>query len=169
MPQLNNRNLPVGLSSRDAASGFEEREILYKLLFDMKNDLNDLKSLVFELIKSNNLQMPNIPAGKLTLPGNAPGIQRGSYTQTPDYFQADAVESGFSTPAQPFYYDRTNPGEFHDNVEIVDENLNMNHIEKDAIVKALKKHNGRRREAADDLGMSERTLYRKIKQYGIEN
>lgn len=169
MPQLNNRNLPVGLSSRDAASGFEEREILYKLLFDMKNDLNDLKSLVFELIKSNNLQMPNIPAGKLTLPGNAQGIQRGSFTQTPDYFQADAVESGFSTPAQPFYYDRTNPGEFHDNVEIVDENLNMNHIEKDAIVKALKKHNGRRREAADDLGMSERTLYRKIKQYGIEN
>jgi transcriptional regulator of acetoin/glycerol metabolism len=50
---------------------------------------------------------------------------------------------------------------------VVEENLNMNHIEKDAIVKALKKHNGRRKEAADDLGMSERTLYRKIKQYDI--
>ena len=171
MPQLSNRNLPIGFSTKDSGTGFEEREILYKLLFDMKNDLNDLKSLVFELIKSNNLQMPNIPAGKLTLPGTIPQVQRSTFGQntTPDYFQPAAVDNGFGAPAQPYYFDRSNTGDFHDNVEIVDENLNMNHIEKDAIVKALKKHNGRRREAADDLGMSERTLYRKIKQYEIES
>ena len=171
MPQLSNRNLPVGFSSKDGGTSFEEREILYKLLFDMKNDLNDLKSLVFELIKSNNLQMPNIPAGSLTLPGSVPQMQRSTFAQsaTTDFFQPPAVDSGFGAPAQPYFYDRSHSGEFHDNVEIVDENLNMNHIEKDAIVKALKKHNGRRRDAADDLGMSERTLYRKIKQYEIES
>jgi transcriptional regulator with PAS, ATPase and Fis domain len=168
MPQLNQRNLPIGMKNgRDNNHSFEEREILYKLLFDMKNDLNDLKSLVFELIKSNNLQMPNIPIGQLSLAQNLPPAPRTNYANSAqsDYYEPNETPS-FGTPTQPFIIDR-NSNDFHDTIEVVEENLNMNHIEKDAIVKALKKHNGRRKEAADDLGMSERTLYRKIKQYDI--
>jgi transcriptional regulator with PAS, ATPase and Fis domain len=167
MPQLNNRNLPIGIKGRDyGGGGFEEREILYKLLFDMKNDLNDLKALVFELIKSNDLQMPNIPVGQLSLPQNMPTAPRHNYTSPSqsDYYIPETPNYGTST--QPYIIDK-NTNDFDDTIEVVEENLNMNHIEKDAIVKALKKHNGRRKEAADDLGMSERTLYRKIKQYDI--
>ncbi|MFZ4544787.1 MAG: sigma-54 interaction domain-containing protein [Saprospiraceae bacterium] len=172
MPQLGNRNLPIGFSgAKDFGNGYEEREILYKLLFDMKNDLNDLKSLVFELIKSNNLQMPNIPAGKLTLPVTMPASNRSSFAQnaSSDLYANTNMDPNFGSSNQPYIYDRSSTNDFDETVEVVDENLNMNHIEKDAIVKALKKHNGRRREAADDLGMSERTLYRKIKQYDIDN
>ncbi len=167
MPQLNNRNLPIGVKGKDyGGSGFEEREILYKLLFDMKNDLNDLKALVFELIKSNDLQMPNIPVGQLSLPQNMPSAPRHNYTSPSqsDFYISETPNYGTST--QPYIIDK-NTNDFDDTIEVVEENLNMNHIEKDAIVKALKKHNGRRKEAADDLGMSERTLYRKIKQYDI--
>jgi transcriptional regulator with PAS, ATPase and Fis domain len=167
MPQLNNRNLPIGVKGRDyGGGGFEEREILYKLLFDMKNDLNDLKALVYELIKSNDLQMPNIPIGQLSLPQNVPSAPRHNYTNPSqsDFYIPETPNYGTST--QPYIIDK-NTNDFDDTIEVVEENLNMNHIEKDAIVKALKKHNGRRKEAADDLGMSERTLYRKIKQYDI--
>jgi DNA-binding NtrC family response regulator len=168
MPQLGNRNLPVGVGNgRDNNHGFEEREILYKLLFDMKNDLNDLKSLVFELIKSNNLEMPNIPVGQLSLPSISHAPQRPMFTNaSQSEFYAPSENTNYGTPTQPYLIDR-NTNDFDETVEVVEENLNMNHIEKDAIVKALKKHNGRRKEAADDLGMSERTLYRKIKQYDI--
>lgn len=174
MPQLNNRNLPIGVAQgRDNQTNFEEREILYKLLFDMKNDLNDLKSLVFELIKSNNLQVPNIPIGQLALPTNTnttnPNTILSAFVNTPNSdftYHNPSENTNFGTPAQPYIIDR-NASDFDDTVEVVEENLNMNHIEKDAIVKALKKHNGRRKEAAEDLGMSERTLYRKIKQYDI--
>jgi DNA-binding NtrC family response regulator len=168
MPQLGNRNLPIGVANgRDGNHGFEEREILYKLLFDMKNDLNDLKSLVFELIKSNNLEMPNIPVGQLSLPSVAHTQQRPMFTSPSqsDYY-APSENNNYGSTAQPYIIDR-NTNDFDETVEVVEENLNLNHIEKDAIVKALKKHNGRRKEAADDLGMSERTLYRKIKQYDI--
>jgi DNA-binding NtrC family response regulator len=171
MPQLNNRNLPMGTAGRHKETSFEEREILYKLLFDMKNDLNDLKSLVFELIKSNNLQVPNIPLGQLTLPpSTAPSSRNPFTTAVPAndfYIPSHNEGANYGNPAPAFIIDNRG-SDFHDSVEVVEENLNINHIEKDAIIKALKKHNGRRKEAADDLGMSERTLYRKIKQYDIE-
>lgn len=174
MPQLNERNLPIGVSSNPQnGTSFEEREILYKLLFDMKNDLNDLKSLVFELIKNNNLQVPNVALSQLTLPSNATNVARGGFTnpsQSDFYLQNSNQSSNhnFGTPTQPYIIDHNGmSNDFQETIEVVEENLNMSQIEKDAIIKALKKHNGRRKEAADDLGMSERTLYRKIKQYDI--
>ena len=60
IPQITSSNLPMRNSRDGGGQSFEERDLLYKLLFDMKNDLNDLKSLVFELIKSNNLDMPDL-------------------------------------------------------------------------------------------------------------
>jgi DNA-binding NtrC family response regulator len=175
MPQLNERNLPIGVTNSSNSTSFEEREILYKLLFDMKNDLNDLKSLVFELIKSNNLQVPNVALGQLALPATTPNTPRNNFTTTSasDYYlqgsnQMQSINNQLGTPSQPFIIDPNQQShDFHETVEVVEENLNMNQIEKEAIIKALKKHNGRRKEAADDLGMSERTLYRKIKQYDI--
>lgn len=174
MPQLNERNLPMGKSNNQNGTSFEERELLYKLLFDMKNDLNDLKSLVFELIKSNNLQVPNAALTQLSLPSTVNNAARTNYathSSSDFYIQENSSSnpnSNFATPIQPYIIEHNGGNnDFQDTIEVVEENLNMNQIEKEAIIKALRKHNGRRKEAADDLGMSERTLYRKIKQYEI--
>ncbi len=158
-PNLTKRNLPV-LSSKDDTnhgdSGMQEREILYKLLFDMKKDLNDLKGLVFELIQNNDLEVSNHNAFKsLAAPDydNLPSNPKESETIT---------EENHIAPAKPIILD-TN----FDNMEVVEESLSIEENEKELIKKALKKHENRRKDAAEDLGISERTLYRKIKQYHL--
>ena len=167
MPQITSSNLPMRNNRDGGGQSFEERDLLYKLLFDMKNDLNDLKSLVFELIKSNNLNMPD-----LTNLGRASGLpqlaypqmeQRNNYSNS-NYFPSN--EPSQVVVNQPFSINEI--GSNYDGAEVVDESLSIDDMEKEMISKALKKHNGRRKEAADDLGISERTLYRKIKQYDLE-
>jgi DNA-binding NtrC family response regulator len=166
-PQLLNRNLPslTGPAGKEETS-FQEREILYKLLFEMKADLNDLKGLVFELIKDNDLHVPNTQAMKAlsapsypTYPSESKipdfGHQEQEYHQDHDYSSGRPI----ILPSEDHPYNKT---------EVVDESLSLVDMEKEMIKKALKKHNGRRKEAADDLGISERTLYRKIKEYEIE-
>ena len=158
-PHLTRTNLPALTKGSD---GLQEREILYKLLFDMKGDLHDLKQLVFELIRGNNLRVPETVSFRTF--------------KTPD------TESGFTTP-EPWnttsipeiipgtgLQDR-NPiildDKKFDKSELIDESLALEDMEKDMIKKSLKRHGGRRKEAAMELGISERTLYRKIKQYDI--
>ncbi len=168
MPNIVNRNLPsIPGSSTD--QGFEEREILFKFLFEMKNDLNDLKSLVFELIKSNDLSVPNIEQLKkvnaassnvMTRMNDYSDSDRGSYYGESPNFE----DEGTSSPIIINHGDSHN----YDHSEEVDESLSLESMEKDFIKKALKKYKGRRKDAADELGISERTLYRKIKQYEIE-
>jgi DNA-binding NtrC family response regulator len=175
MPQLNQRHLP-SITGQSGGDSFQERDILYKVLFDMKKDLNDLKSLVFELISTNNLEMPDAQQVKsLRLPeGNntASVIQRieeeypTPVTPSPppgfnarDYPEADdAYEPIILSDNQRRQYDES---------EIVEENLSLEDNERQLISKALEKHQGHRREAALDLGISERTLYRKIEKYGL--
>ena len=168
MPQITNNNLPMTRNNaRDGGQTFEERDLLYKLLFDMKNDLNDLKSLVFELIKSNNLDMPDL--GNLSRTNNLPQLtypqmeQRNNYSNS-NYFPSN--EPSQVVVNQPFSINEMDNN--YDGAEVVDESLSIDDMEKEMINKALKKHNGRRKEAAEDLGISERTLYRKIKQYDLE-
>ncbi len=173
IPNVLKRNLPVPTTSNGKTEpGFEtfqEREILYKFLYDMKNDLNDLKSLVFELIRNNNLQVP--ADTKSLRPLQTPGFP--SYQdRSESTYQAPSREEypeGLTnvppTPSRPIILDSNNPN--FQKAEIVEESLNLEEMEKDLIKKALKKHKGRRKDAAVDLGISERTLYRKIKEYDL--
>jgi DNA-binding NtrC family response regulator len=173
IPHINKRNLPIAADGNGASSSsenFQEREILYKFLFEMKNDLNDLKNLVFELVRQNDLEMPDV-GGYGTL---QPSVYQTPYPGMPSSRQATESfnEMVRATPAEPKEGVKPiiieQPGKDFGKVEVVEENLNMIEMEKDLILKALKKHAGRRKDAAQDLGISERTLYRKIKEYDLQ-
>lgn len=153
-PQLQNRFLPASADMENG--GMAEREILYKLLFDMKGDLNDLKNLVYELIRSNDLHVPDMQQWK--------GLRAPDYEEP--YLREDEPAQEAPLQAAPFKPVIVENPNF-DRAEVIDENLSLEEMEKELILKALKKHSGRRRDAAIDLGISERTLYRKIKQYHI--
>ena len=163
MPQLFTRNLPVPLTEggRGGSSGgndFQEREILYKILFDMRNDINDLKGLIYELVRDNDLEMPDINVLRQLQPGTGTGTS-SSGTSWPEE-PSERAESNSPIIITP----STKTGEV---IEEEPEPLAMDDIEKEAIRRALKKYNGRRKEAAEELKISERTLYRKIKQYNL--
>lgn len=171
MPQLFSHNLPAisdhNGGHRAGGGDFQERELLYKVLFDMKNDLNDLKSLFFELINSNNLRMPDLSGLRriqpsFSLPDREHTLEDTNYAM-PEHLRAPA-ESGKVTP---IIIEPSKPGSTYDQPDLDDSPLAMDEIEKEAIRRALKKYNGRRKEAAEELKISERTLYRKIKQYNL--
>jgi len=174
VPKITQRNLPA-IAKQDGNNGdsFQEREILYKLLFDMKKDLNDLKSLVFELIKNNDLSVPNVNKLKqLQAHNQSEGL--GSRPDSPsvtDQLSSLPSNDNFDFKEeehnQPIFIPSESAHDTYDSMEIVEESLSLEDMEKDMIKKALKKHKGRRKDASIDLGISERTLYRKIKQYEI--
>jgi len=177
IPSIAQRNLPMirENGSQSQGNNFQEREILYKLLFEMKSDLNDLKSLVFELIQRNNLRVPNLDSFKqLGTPTAAvPAVEEpaAGFAANEDftYTERKEVTNGFEpeekAPYQPIILNQKD--EAYDNAEVVEESLSLEDMEKELIKKALKKHKGRRKDAAHDLGISERTLYRKINQYQL--
>ncbi len=152
VPDITDNRLPALAESRYNAGGsnFTEREILYKLIFDLKNDLNDLKQFVYDVTKHQVTGAPvqnQIQSSDFRMPGsNQPVIISQSNT------------------GQPVVMD--NKG-FNES-ETIEESLSLMDKERELIIKALKKHRNKRKNAADDLGISERTLYRKIKEYGIE-
>lgn len=183
VPKLFNRNLPVPTERYGAGGGgsggdFQERELLYKLLFDMKNDLNDLKSMFFKLVESNNLRMPESAAGSLRQ--LSPNFPSANYRGDEGLFDEPAYSTSRSSYYQGNDSERVMPiiiesgkngtpasGSFERAAEVDDEPLAMDEIEREAIRRTLKKYNGRRKEAAEELKISERTLYRKIKQYDL--
>ena len=131
------------ITNNDEKSTFSEREILYKILFDLKNDMNDLKQITSDLIEgqqTNDKFQTN----------NAERIQR-IYKKTP------------SLEIQKINNEKTATIE----QEILEENLSLQDNECEMIQKALEKNAGKRKMAANELGISERTLYRKIKQYDL--
>jgi DNA-binding NtrC family response regulator len=165
MPHLRERNLPA-IRSKPSESSLPEREILYKFLFDMKTDLNDLKSLVFELVARNDLQLPENRGTSSLL--------RTDLQKTDD----QPLESmPWMKRPQSEYGETDNkekeaiiiPKSVSDNTKTIEleENLSLEDMEKEMIIKALQKYKGKRKNAASELGISERTLYRKIKQYDI--
>ncbi len=164
MPHIRQRNLPAISNHRDGQAGDSanpEREILYKLLFEMKSDLNDLKRLVFELINNNDLAVPDIQSLRQLEAGNYPARPAEDRPHS-DYFERP---EGESMAHQPIIIDKDNLAAYQ--AEEVEESLSLEEMEKDLIQRALKKHNGRRKDAAEELGISERTLYRKIKYYDL--
>lgn len=166
-PRLNHRNLPSKITeeSKNSETSFEEREILYKVLFDMKSDLTDLKNLVYALIKSNNLSVPDIRQ-----------IQSLTQSQekSPMYkVESESAPQGKYQPInlgenQSIYLDDFQQNGPYGDMEEVEESLSLEEMIVEMIQKALKKHKGRRKDAAEELGISERTLYRKIKEHEIQ-
>ncbi len=130
-----------------------EREILYKLFFDMKRDVTELKKLFFEV-----LQNPSVVHQNPNLMNQVKEIQ--NHEVTPPVLVTSNLPSN-----QPVVVH--NDHQIHEHEE-VDESLNIMDKEKELIIKALKKHRGKRKDAAMDLGISERTLYRKLKEYDID-
>lgn len=152
---------------------FSEREILYKLLFDMKNDMNELKAWMLQLIRENDLSMPaSAPQSITQLPERI--VYQDNTTSQNDFSRPtnlpwrpanDPINTGNSTPV---IVQKEAPADvYHAVEEEADDNYSVESMEKKLIKLALKKHRNRRSKAAEELGMSERTLYRKIKQYDI--
>jgi len=148
-----------GAASHDFSN---EREMLYKLFFDMKRDVTELKKMFLEI-----LQNPSI-ASQNTALLNELKEWRAHETLQPVFVQP-SVQPAQQVQALPAGRQVTigMPNEIHDHEE-VEESLNIMDKEKELIIKALKKHRGKRKDASSDLGISERTLYRKLKEYDIE-
>ncbi len=168
MPQLFQRNLPMMSepgTGRGGEHAFQERELLYKVLFDLKNDMSDLKSLVYELVKSNNLRMPEVTNLRQLQSSFSPvPFPREVSVETSDF----AYQPSESNKLTPIIIDPGKTNMTFDKSEVEESPLAMDEIEKEAIKRSLKKYNGRRKEAAEELKISERTLYRKIKQYNLQ-
>ena len=169
VPNIDARNLPMKMDKSNGGEQMQEREILFKFLFEMKSDLADLKNLVYSLIKSNDLSVPEVSqirqlAAQIESTNQNFPVYYDAPPVPPTSHQVYTNDFGHS---KPIILDKSET-ESYQNTEIVEENLSLEAMEKDMIKKALKKYNSRRKEAAEELGISERTLYRKIKQYDIE-
>ncbi|MGH1520183.1 sigma-54 interaction domain-containing protein [Chryseobacterium sp. JK1] len=166
-------HLPMVVNTQSAPKQNDfgsEREIMYKILFDMRNDINDLKSLTSELIKNRGTaDLSNHEKNlinRIYTPETQPQGNSGSLLYFENNNEAPAVQTPtiISTPEDSY--------EDIEDIEIEEnrpESLSLQNNEKDLIIKALEKHKGRRNRAADELGISQRTLYRKIKQYNLED
>ncbi len=161
VPDIRNRNLPVSFD-KNSAEKINDRDLIYKFLFDMKKDISELKTLFYDIVSANDLDLPSIrnidhDAMKDHLPIN-------DFENKLDEFE-NKLEVNIPKE-RSIVVPKTHENENYE-VEILDDNLNLEEMEKQMIVKALKKHNGKRRAAAKDLGVSERTLYRKLNEYKI--
>lgn len=159
-------NLPAIINTSKSESDFSsEREILYKVLFDMKSDLNDLKKLTMELMKS----------------GNASDVQKKNESLIQKIYGEDDDDTNYEDtiedvdivalpekvlPSSDAYEQTQDKYHFAEEVE-EEETLSLHDKELELIKKSLERHKGKRKLAADELGISERTLYRKIKQFDL--
>ncbi|HOU67054.1 MAG: sigma-54 dependent transcriptional regulator [Paludibacteraceae bacterium] len=162
LPSANNmERLPVFVGSQSGHSGDKsfnsEREILYQVLFDMKKDMDDLKKLVHDIMSKGNVDMSTV-ATPDTIHNIYPNDDIQTIVQQPQHPQ----------PQQQSPLKMSSQKDIQDTEEYVEESFSLEDVERDMIKKALERHNNRRKYAAQDLKISERTLYRKIKEYGLE-
>jgi DNA-binding NtrC family response regulator len=162
LPKIPNSNLPMLVSSAQSGNGsnefMNERDILYKLFFDLKKDVTEMKKMFLEIVQN--------PAN---IPTMAHEMDETYIDEIPVTRQkSDNLHHGNILPvlSQPVIINENR--DIHDSI-IIDESLNIMDKEKELIEKALRKHKGKRKDAATDLGISERTLYRKLKEYDIED
>lgn len=154
LPAVSENRLPILAHANGHSSSTDfanEREILYKLFFDMKKDVTELKRMFLDV-----LQNPGQAAQNPAFINELKELR--THEQLQPVFMPQAVQA-----PQPVLVHN----DIHDHEE-VEESLNIVDKEKELIIKALKKHRGKRKDAALDLGISERTLYRKLKEYDIE-
>lgn len=158
-------NLPSVINKKSESDFSSEREILYKILFDMKSDLNDLKKLTLELMQNGSSKVQEANKGL---------IQRiyGQKEESNPYFEEESrmavIPNETPQVQEEFIEDDEDESNyiFADTVEEED-SLRLDQKEIELIKKALERNKGKRKAAADELGISERTLYRKIKQFDL--
>ena len=147
-------NLPALISENKSENDFSsEREILYKILFDMKRDLNELKKLTSNIKKSNSTDSEKIDDIQSLLPRKFNEMENSNDEND------SLLEDNFEHKNDKYSFAE----EINE-----EETLSLQDKELELIIKALERNNGRRKAAAKELGISERTLYRKIKQYDLE-
>ncbi|MCE5347318.1 MAG: sigma-54 dependent transcriptional regulator [Bacteroidales bacterium] len=157
LPVYGGIKLPAIIKKEDEKSFSSEREILYKVLFDMKNDMNDLKKLVFDLIRRGEVNV---------------NLKESDSRVIKNLFREADERAGGATSAEVPSVDfqtHSTRKDIQDTEEIIEESLSLADKEAEMIKMALEKFHGKRKFAAKELGISERTLYRKIKEYGIES
>lgn len=151
LPSIRSSNLPALLSKPEENTFTNEREILYKILFDMKRDMNDLKKLVLDMMTSQDFQVSGDHARIIS-----------------DLYDSEVNLAPVEKAPKPVPYQEYNRKNIQDTEEVIEESLSLEDKEIELITKALDKHHGKRKFAAVELGISERTLYRKIKEYNIK-
>lgn len=159
LPEHRENRLPAlsgirGVSAGGGQDFMNERDILYKLFFDMKKDVTELKKMFLDIVQHPPSQSAVMSSESMMRELDEGAVQLDSSHMT----------GPLQTPATPVLLPQNL---IQDHVE-VEESLNLMDMEKDLIEKALRKHKGKRKDAASDLGISERTLYRKLKEYNID-
>ena len=160
-------SLPALVSKEDANENFSERDILYKVLFDMKADMAELKKLVFKMLEGDENEKEILEDHKSLFQNiDSSGTRLEQFVEE----KMDQEET------EPALVIATSQDDFDAEVQDIphvmedfEDSLSLEKKEKELIIRALKKNNNKRKYAAEDLGISERTLYRKIKQYELEN
>ncbi|MCR1025423.1 sigma-54 interaction domain-containing protein [Cellulophaga baltica] len=166
LPNFGGSNLPAIVDKQKKDGDFSnEREILYKVLFDMKADLNDLKKLTLELLKNNDSEEVQKDNENLIrkIYGNHDDDDFSNETEEENemlHLPEPQTESNYTKPVVEDKY------HFAEEIE-VEETLSLQEKEIELITKSLERNKGKRKAAAAELGISERTLYRKIKQYDL--
>ena len=157
LPADNTSKMPMLL--RDEAGkneNFSERDLLYKVLFDMKKDLTELKKVVANLMSGATV---NLPSEEDNIFPATPYTESTNLMPAP---QSSVIQTQPGVTIQPAGY------KIDAHEEVIDETLSLSEKEKEMIKKAIEKHKGKRKLAAKELGISERTLYRKINEYNIK-
>ncbi len=154
-------NLPSVIGKKSESDFSTERDILYKVLFDMKSDLHDLKKLTLELMKNGSAKVQEINTNLIQK------IYGSNEKETEITFEETPRNKSFSNQVEDDF-DENEDFQFAETVEDEEEEiLKLDKKEIEMIKKSLEKNKGKRKAAADELGISERTLYRKIKQFDL--
>ncbi|MFI5141888.1 MAG: sigma-54 interaction domain-containing protein [Bacteroidia bacterium] len=156
LPQINGSNsLSVVRPEGSGSSDFSERDLLYKVLFDMKKDMNDLKKVVHDIVQFNQGSISNLSNDDVQILNRI-------------HSEADAENTGVILHPSKNNYANNNPSQNYNEPIVVEETLSLSDKEKEMITRALQKYKGKRKLASEELGISERTLYRKINEYNIK-
>lgn len=157
LPQQNNmQRLPALFGVKESKSFDSEREILYQVLFDMRQDVTELKKLVHEIMSERSVGNQAVASSSAYYTPSPPAVVPPVTSGLPTIIHSSTKSAS------------TEDDDFQDTEEYVEESLSLDEVEKEMIRKALEKHHGKRKSAAQDLNISERTLYRKIKEYGLD-
>jgi len=151
--------LPVLLPREDTPEGMSERDLLYRVLFDMKKDIAELRAQVNNMNNGRPMESTYVQPNPVTQIGDTV-VTRVSHDE-PEVREQEYAEF---VPAEETHFGVVSTG----STTQMPETLSLEHHEKEMIIKALEAHRGKRKDAAKALGISERTLYRKINEYGID-
>ena len=147
-------NLPVLLPREETPDGMSERDLLYRVLFDMKKDIAELRAQVNNMSSGHQMETNYVQATPVSQIGDTV-VTRVSQNEP----ETNEQEFAEFVPAEETHYSSSGT---------TPETLSLEHHEKEMIIKALEAHRGKRKDAAKALGISERTLYRKLNEYGID-